>query len=65
MIAPFDIFKDKEGTLMWCGTAMTLDEAKAKVRAMAATEKTEYVIFSQKTGNRLVIQPENEKSAAG
>jgi hypothetical protein len=64
MIAPFDIFKDTDGTLMWCGTAMTLDEAKAKVRTMAATHKTEYVIFSQKTGNRLVIQPDESKPAS-
>lgn len=61
MIAPFDIFKDKQGTLMWCGTAMSLDEAKDKVRSMSATEKTEYVIFSQKTGNRLVVQPDEKK----
>lgn len=61
MIAPFDIFKDKQGTLMWCGTAMSLDEAKDKVRSMVAAEKTEYVIFSQKTGNRLVVQPDEKK----
>jgi hypothetical protein len=64
MIAPFDIFKDTQGSLMWCGTAMTLDEAKAKVHAMAARERTEYVIFSQKTGNRLVIQPDEQKPTA-
>ena len=63
MIAPFDIFKDKEGSLLWCGTAATLEEAKEKVRALAESEKTEYVIYSQKTGNRLVIQPDGNKSA--
>lgn len=61
MIAPFDIFRDKQGSLLWCGTAASLDEAKAKVRALAKLEKTEYVIFSQKTGNRLVIQPDGER----
>ena len=59
MIAPFDIFKDNQGTLVWCGTAETLEEAKAKARSVATSEKTECVIFSQITGNRVVIQPEN------
>jgi len=62
MIAPFDIFKEKEGSLLWCGEALTLEEAKAKVKAMAESEKTEYVIFSQKTGNRIVIQPDGSES---
>jgi hypothetical protein len=64
MIAPFDIFKDKQGSLIWCGTAATLEEAQAKVRDLAASEKTEYVIFSQKTGNRLVIQPDGDRASA-
>jgi hypothetical protein len=60
MIAPFDIFKtDKEGTLLWCGEASSLDEAKMKVQHFLREETTDYVIFSQKTGNRLVIQPDS------
>lgn len=63
MIAPFDIFRtDKSGTLLWCGEAKTLDEAKERVATLMAAEQTEYVIFSQKTGNRMVIQPDGTNS---
>lgn len=64
MIAPFDIFQtDKAGTLLWCGEAVTLDEAKNKVQTLLRSEKTNYVIFGQKTSNRLLIQPDSPKLA--
>ena len=62
IIAPFDIFKDKEGTLLWCGTAATLEEAKDRVRLLAESDPTDYMIFSQKTGNRIVIQAGGEST---
>jgi hypothetical protein len=65
VIAPFDIFRTaKDGQLMWCGTAASLDEAKTKVHELMASEKTDYVIFSQKTGNRLVVQAEPDGERA-
>jgi hypothetical protein len=61
VIAPFDIFRTtKDGQLLWCGTAASLDEAKTKVEGLMRAEKTDYVVFSQKTGNRLVIQAETD-----
>ena len=57
MIAPFDIFKtNKDGSLLWRGEARDLDDAKTRAEALARSEKTEYVIFSQRTGNRIVVQ---------
>jgi hypothetical protein len=65
MIALFDIFRtDRDRNLVWCEAATTLDEARAKVQSLAELEKTDYVIFSQITGNRIVIQPEHADQPA-
>jgi hypothetical protein len=63
MIPPFDIFyKDDEGHLLWCDTAVTLDDAKKKAHAMTRSgARREVVIFSQKTGNRLVIKSDSSE----
>ena len=60
MIPPFDIFyKDDDGHLLWCDTAATLEDAKRKATDMTRSGlRREVVIFSQKTGNRLVVKAE-------
>ena len=64
MIPPFDIFyTDNDGHLIWCGTASTLDAAKEKAQSMMrAGPHREMVIFSQRTGNRLVVKAEGANS---
>ena len=63
MLAPFDIFKtDETGHLLWCGEAHTLDDAKLKIQALSRSHKTSFVIFSQTTGKRMIVQPDSNGS---
>jgi hypothetical protein len=60
MIAPFDIFrKDEAGELVWCEEAKNLDEAKMKIEALAKSRRATFVIFCQKTGERVTVEPES------
>jgi len=42
------------------GSGKTLERAKARVHQFAATEPRPYVIFSQKTGSKIVITPDGD-----
>jgi hypothetical protein len=45
MASQFDIFrKEPEGRVLWCGTAASLEEAKAAVEKLAATEPGAFLI---------------------
>ena len=55
-VPPFDIFRtEDEGSLLWRGTAASIDEAKALVHEWAKLTPGEYVIVSLATGSRLVL----------
>jgi hypothetical protein len=62
MIPPYDIFMVETTGSRWIEAAATLEGAKARVQQLGALSQGEYLIMSQKTGNKLVIRPE---SAAG
>jgi hypothetical protein len=52
----FDIFQlDEGGTLLWKGTAATLDEAKLIVKELARLSGVDHVIADLRTGMRLTI----------
>jgi len=56
MVPPFDILRVlKDGAPLWMEAVQTLEEAKARVQQLAATEPGTYVIFSQKTGNKILM----------
>lgn len=56
MVPPFDIFRlDKDGGLQWVQTADSLQAAKLRIEVLALSAPGEYVVFSQKTGNKTVI----------
>ena len=56
MVPPFDIFRlDNDGTLRWLQTADSLQAATLRIEVLALSDPGEYVIFSQKTGNKTVI----------
>ena len=58
MIPAFDIFKtDKDGHLIWCATAMTLEDANAQAAALAQANQFVYVVFNQKTGKHSTVRP--------
>lgn len=57
MIPPFDIFRiDTGGGLRWLEAAPNLEDAKARVRELAAGSPGEFVILSHITGNRILIK---------
>ena len=58
MLAQFDMFRvDEKGALLWCASAETFEDAEATAKNLAQSSKCEYVIFSQSSGNRLIIKP--------
>lgn len=63
MVPPFDILRVlKDGAPLWMEAAQTLEEARARVQQLAVTQPGSYVIFSQKTGKKILITPEDEAS---
>jgi hypothetical protein len=57
MSRPLDIFKfENDGSIVWKGTAETLETAKLSVKRLIETSPGDYLIFSPATGERTVIQ---------
>jgi hypothetical protein len=56
MLEPMDIFKMQDGTYVWKAAAETFELAKSKVEELAAKGPGEYMIFSQTTGNKIVVK---------
>ena len=57
MVPPFDIFKVVDGHFLWVEAVPTLDAAKARVTDLMAIRPTQYLIFSQKTGHKILLKP--------
>jgi hypothetical protein len=54
---PFDIFQSEgDGSVLWRGTAATMEEAKARIRELAASSPGQYIILSRHTGSKYVVQ---------
>lgn len=59
MTATFDIFEvEPGGSVMWRGTAAAFEEAKAFVEKLSTPRSRDYIIFSLKTGKKVVIRPD-------
>jgi GTP-dependent phosphoenolpyruvate carboxykinase len=57
MIAPLDIFiKTEDGTYVWKAAADNFEVAKSTVQRLASASPGEYMIFSQTTGNKIVVK---------
>ena len=57
MIAPLDIFiKTEDGTYVWKAAAENFELAKSTVQRLATDSPGEYMIFSQKTGNKIMVK---------
>lgn len=57
MTSQFDIFqKESDGRILWCGTAATLEEAKAAVEKFAAAEPGAYLIVDFDRRSEVVIR---------
>ena len=58
MIASFDIFKvEAPGRVLWLEAQQEFEVAKARVRNLMVTSPAEYVIYSQRTGNKVSFKP--------
>jgi len=53
----FDIFQVEDSGVLWLGSAATVEDAKEQVRQIAARTPGKYLLFDQKTGTKLVIEP--------
>jgi len=57
----FDIFQNEaDGSVLWRGTAATLEEAKARVQELTASTPGLYIILSRQTGSKLIIGSSEE-----
>ncbi len=58
MVAPFGIFKvEAPGRVWWLEAVQEFEVAKARVRNLMVTSPAKYVIYSQRTGNKVSIKP--------
>ena len=58
MITPFDNFGfDISNEMLWIEAVADLGIAKARVTALMQAKPCEYLIFSQKTGQKISIKP--------
>jgi hypothetical protein len=55
MLPPLDIFKMEDGSYVWKAAVESLELAKSKVEELATDAPGEYMIFSQNTGNKIVV----------
>ena len=58
MLATLDVFKMEDGAYVWKAAADTLELAKSTVQRLASNSPGEYMIFSQNTGNKIVVNPD-------
>ena len=57
MIPPFEVFQSEtDGNVLWRGTAATLEDAKARIRELAAEDPGEFIIMSRRTGHKLIVR---------
>jgi len=58
MITPFDILEcDRSNEMLWIEAVSDLEIAKARVAELMQAKPCEYLIFSQKTGQEISIEP--------
>ena len=57
MSPTFDVFQqDPDGSVVWRGTAASLEEAKAQIEELAANSQYQYFIMNLNTGRKLMIK---------
>ena len=57
MNQPFDLFKKEiDGHVVWCGAAISLADAHARIRRLDDMT-IEFLIINEHTGERIVVNP--------
>jgi hypothetical protein len=58
MLPPFDIFKrESDGEVLWIKSAEDFKSARTAVKELMAASPQEYIIYSHRTNNQLVVKP--------
>jgi hypothetical protein len=57
MIPSFDIFKVENSGLRWIESAADLERAKTRANVLASSSPGEYIVLSQKNGEKISIKP--------
>ena len=56
VIPPFDVFlADGDGSVLWRGSASTLEDAHARIQELAAAVPGDYIILSRQSGKKIVV----------
>jgi hypothetical protein len=53
MVPPFDIFRMKSGSVLWCGAAATIEMAYERTQELTLSSPGGYLIFNQQTGQHV------------
>lgn len=58
MLPPFDIFRrETDGGVLWMKSAESFKAARMAVKELMASSPHEYLIYSHRTNNRLIVKP--------
>jgi hypothetical protein len=60
MTASFDIFRVESGGVRWLECVANLEEAKARVRQIAAGAVAEFIVVDQRTGSRIFLNSDGD-----
>jgi hypothetical protein len=65
MIPLYDIFRiETDGSLTWCEAAVSFESAEHRIKVLADSALSEYVVLSQKTGATMIVKPPNSQRRA-
>ena len=61
-IPSFNIFRmDNDDSPLWIEAAPTLEEAERRVKELATSAHTRYLVFDQKTGDKRIIDTTHQR----
>lgn len=66
MDSQFDIFQmESGGSVLWQGSAATIEEAKRRVNELQAGTAAQYMVVGLRTGSKLLISPDGSDLRGG
>lgn len=66
VIPPFDVFQtDADGSVLWRGSATTLEDAHARIQELAAIVPGDYIILSRQSGKKIVVSGGQQSGLPG
>jgi hypothetical protein len=66
VIPPLDIFRvADDGKLIWMASADNLQSAQRRIRILMASQRSDYVIYDQETGDKTVVRNSGKDQLEG